>query len=71
MTYKNKKNRKSTDASRRSGREAARSVSAENERAEFLARAKTFEFLAEHCPEQMRKARKLAKTRQRRVRWHV
>jgi len=31
-------------------REAAGSVSAENERAEFLARAKTFESLAEHCP---------------------
>jgi len=31
-------------------REAARSVSAEKERAEFLARAKAFELLAEHCP---------------------
>jgi hypothetical protein len=31
-------------------REAARSVSAEKERAELLARAKAFDFLAEHCP---------------------
>jgi hypothetical protein len=31
-------------------RQAARTVSTEKERAELLARAKTFDFLAEHCP---------------------
>jgi len=31
-------------------REAACSVSAEKEQAELLARAKTFDFLAEYCP---------------------
>ena len=50
MTYKNKKNPEEYRRLAKKCREAARSVSAENERAEFLARAKTFESLAEHCP---------------------
>ena len=49
MTYKNTKNPEEYRSLAKKCREAVRSVSAEKERAEFLARAKTFEFLAEHC----------------------
>jgi hypothetical protein len=50
MTYKNTKNPEEYRRLAEKCREAARKVSADKERAEFLARAKTFEFLAEHCP---------------------
>jgi hypothetical protein len=49
MTYKNTKNPEEYRRFAKKCREAARSVSADKERAEFLARAKTFDLLAEHC----------------------
>jgi hypothetical protein len=50
MTYKNTNDPEEYRRLAEKCRKAARTVSAEKERAEFLARAKTFDFLAEHCP---------------------
>ncbi len=49
MTYKNYKEPGRVPTLREEVPEAARSVSADKERAEFLARAKAFDLLAEHC----------------------
>jgi hypothetical protein len=50
MTSPNIKNPEEYRRLAKKCREAARKVLAEKERAEFLARAKTFDFLAKHCP---------------------
>jgi hypothetical protein len=50
MTYKNTKNPEEYRRLAEKCREAARRVSTETERADLLARAKTWEFLADHCP---------------------
>jgi hypothetical protein len=50
MAYKNIRSPEEYRRLAKKCREAARKISAEKERAEFLARAKTFDFLAEHCP---------------------
>ena len=50
MTYKNTSKTEEYRRLAKTCREAARKVSAENERSELLARAKIWDFLAEHCP---------------------
>jgi hypothetical protein len=50
MTYKNTRNPEEYRRLAKDCREAARKVSAENERSELLARAKIWDFLAEPCP---------------------
>jgi len=50
MTYKHKTSSEGYRRLANQCRETARMVSAEEERADLLARAKIWDFLADHCP---------------------
>jgi len=58
MTYKNKKNPEEYRRLAKKCREAARSVSAENERASSWPGRKPLKSLAEHCPAASRNSMK-------------